>query len=174
MIQSLSVHTPTRTTPVRAKQARAEETPQLQDSVSISSHPASKKQSGWLSSLKKTAMITALAACLAGPLAGTAQAQCQTMPYYPNRPVAVQTMPYYPQQHPVVVVPYGGYRHQHHHQQPHPSTTTQVGISIGPGGVQIQAGVFQNTPWGHQPRPQQPPVVIIQQPVVVAPHYWGR
>ena len=135
MIQNLSIHTPARaTTTARTSSPKAPVHHQqaVSDTVSISSNTAPAKSSGWLSGLKKTAMMAGLAACLAGPLAGTASAQsfCQPYPHYPQRPVVVQ-----------VVRP----QHRHHHQN-----QVGVGISIGPGGVHIQAGVQQHNPWGHR------------------------
>lgn len=122
--------------------------PESPDTTEISSNPAQVRPSGWLSAMKKTAMVTALAACLAGPLAGTASAQSYCQPFPSHRPVVVQTMP----------------RH-HHYNRP------SIGISIGPGGIQVQAGVQQHhhhRGW-HQPQVviQQPPVIIQQPPVII-------
>lgn len=115
------------------------------DTAEISSQPT-RLSRGWLSGLKKTGLALALGACLAGPLAATASAQSYCQPF-PQRPLVVQTMP----------------RHYHHNQQP------RIGISIGPGGIHVEAGIGHrhHRGWGQPPVIVHQPPVVIQQPQVV-------
>jgi len=136
----------------------ADEAPgEIQDHCQISQVSHQPRGSAWLNSLKKTALMAGLAACLAGPLAGTASAQCHGG-YYPqprHRATTVQVDPYYGNVH------IG--RHQHGR-----GGSSSVGVTIGPGGISVQAGTY-GRPWGGGCYPNSAPPVIITPPVVVTP-----
>ncbi len=135
------------TPPVNRPDRAAEPAP-VEDVATISS-PNRSSGSGLLGGLKKTGLMVALAACLAGPFTSAAQAQCQPQ-YYPQRPVAVRSFP--------------GYGHGHHRRSSEP----RIGISIGPGGIHVEAQIGRTRGWQRPPVViQQPPVVIQQPPIVI-------
>lgn len=150
MISSISqpLVSPRRATPPANEPDRAASPTPVEDVASISS-PARSNGSGLLRGLKKTGMMVALAACLAGPFTSAAQAQCQPQ-YYPQRPVAVRSYP--------------GYGHGHQRRSSEP----RIGISIGPGGIHVEAQIGRPRGWQRPPVViQQPPVVIQQPPVII-------